>query len=168
MSEPTEDTQVKVAANAAEDFVKTFYPTLSRKKGNIASFYIKPTIANPVKPTITINGNVVADPEAVQAAIDEHEERPKYDVQSYDCQVLNSNYNVGAGDSNLGPDKDGKKMSILVLCSGSVRYPVEDEDAPRGFTESIVLVPNWESHGPQAAKGLKKWLIASQTFRTVF
>lgn len=114
-----------------------------------------------------MNGNVVADPEIFQQTLDKQKERPKYEVQSYDAHVLNDNYSIGAEDSALGPDKTGKKMSILVMCSGSVKYTLEGGDEIRAFTESVILVPNWETHKPNAAKGLKRWLIASQTFRLV-
>lgn len=158
-------------ATAAEDFVNTYYAALNGSKGhaNLTSFYLKPTETRPLKPAISMNGKVLQDAAALQTAIDDQPERSHYDVQSFDCQVLNSNYNVGAEESALGPEKDGRKMSILVLVSGSVKKMKDDvgEDA-RGFTESIVLVPNWDAYSSKAAKGLRKWLISSQTFRFVF
>jgi len=64
--------------------------------------------------------------------------------------------------------KDGRKMSILVMVNGSVKYFKENTDGEtRGFTESFVLIPNLEAQGPKAAKGAKRWLIQSQTFRLV-
>lgn len=91
-----------------------------------------------------------------------------YEVQSFDCQVINTNYNVGVDETKLDPNKDGKKMSILVMVNGSVKYFKESTDGEtRGFTESIVLVPNFEAQGPKAPKGSKRWLIQSQTFRLV-
>lgn len=38
-----------------------------------------------------------------------------YEVQSYDCHVINPNYNVGLPDNMLGPDASGKKISIMVI-----------------------------------------------------
>jgi NTF2-related export protein 1/2 len=59
-------------------------------------------------------------------------------------------------------------MSILVLVSGSVQYIQEGKDTlPRGFTENVVLVPNRDAYDPKAPRGLKRWLIQSQTFRLV-
>ncbi|KAG4439346.1 hypothetical protein IFR05_005158 [Cadophora sp. M221] len=170
MAEPTEDIEVKVATNAAEDFVNTYYAALNGSKGhaNLASFYLKPTEARPLKSQISMNGKILQDPAALQTAIDDQPERSQYDVQSFDCQVLNSNYNVGVEDNAVGPEKDGRKMSILVLISGSIKSMKDDVGGDsRGFTETIVLVPNWEAYNPKAGKGLKKWLIASQTFRFV-
>lgn len=75
---------------------------------------------------------------------------------------------MGTSESQLGPDKNGKKMSILVLVSGSAKYWKDGADSEvRGFTENVVLVPNWEAQSPNAAKGERKWLIQSQNFRLV-
>jgi NTF2-related export protein 1/2 len=92
------------------------------------------------------------------------EQIPKafYEVQSFDCHVVNPNYNVGVvDDAALAPNSDGKKMSIVVMVSGSVKYfkNSEEEEARaenRGFTETFVLVPNPEAQNPKAARGLKK------------
>jgi NTF2-related export protein 1/2 len=110
----------------------------------------------------------VADPAQLQSIFETQVAKAQYEVQSFDCQVINTNYNVGVDSTKLGPNKDGKKMSILVMVSGSVKYFKESTDGEtRGFTENVVLVPNWEAQGPKAPKGLKKWLIQSQTFRLV-
>lgn len=91
-----------------------------------------------------------------------------YEAQSFDCQVLNKNYNVGVDESNLGPNKDGKKMSIMVMVCGSVKYYKDGvEGETRGFTETFMLVPNMEAQRPNAARGLRRWLIQSQEFRLV-
>ena len=81
--------------------------------------------------------------------------------------MLNTNYNVGAPEHLLASNKDGRKLSILLMVSGGVKYQDSSESEARGFSESIVLVPNWNAQGPKAPKGLKKWLIQSQTFRLV-
>ena len=59
-----------------------------------------------------------------------------------------------------------------MMVSGGVKYAKggadeETRDEGRGFTETFVLVPNQEAHGPKAPRGLKKWLIQSQNFRLV-
>ncbi len=141
-------------------------------RAQITSFYIKPTLTSPQRPDITLNGNIFSDPSEVQKIFETQIPKAHYEVQSFDCHAINPNYNVGVDDAALGPNKDGKKMSIVVMVSGSVKYfkSKEDEEAraePRGFTETFVLVPNHEAHNPKAAKGLKKWLIQSQNFRLV-
>lgn len=141
----------------------TFYPTLGNpnSRSQITSFYVRPTLASPQRPDITLNGNVILEPSAVQKLFVEQIPKAFYEVQSFDCHVVNPNYNVGVDDAALGPNSDGKKMSIVVMVSGSVKYfkTSEAEEAraeSRGFTETIVLVPNQEAQGPKAAKGLKK------------
>lgn len=75
---------------------------------------------------------------------------------------------MGVDESNLGPSKDGKKMSIMVMVSGSVKYYKDGaEGETRGFTEAFMLVPNLEAQGPKAPRGTRKWLIQSQQFRLV-
>jgi NTF2-related export protein 1/2 len=155
---------------AAEKFVESYYPALNNPKGraHLTEFYIKPTESSPLQADITLNGNTVADPAQLQSIFENQVSKAQYDVQSFDCQVINTNYNVGMDDTRLGPNKDGKKMSILVMVNGSVKYFKGNTDGEtRGFTESVVLIPNFEAQGPKAPKGAKKWLIQSQTFRLV-
>ncbi len=103
-------------SEVAQNFVDTFYPTLNNQKsrGNITSFYLKPSLASPQRPDITLNGNVVSDPSEVQKIFETQIPKAQYEVQSFDCHVINPNYNVGLDDAALGPEKDGKKMSIVV------------------------------------------------------
>lgn len=150
---------------AAEDFVKSFYSALSSETSSLSSFYIKPSPSHPLQPRITINGNIIKDPETFAAILARQRERPEYEVKSFDAHALNHNYSVGADDTR--PDKDGKKMSIMVVCNGDVKYTLGGGIEQHNFTESIVLVPNWETHKPNAARGLQKWLIASHNFRHV-
>lgn len=134
----------------------------------MTTFYIKPTPTSPLKADISMNGNVLADPSELQKMFEEQVSKAFYEVTSFDCHTINTNYNIGASENNLGPDKRGKKVSILVMVSGSVRYWQDGTGGEtHGFTENLVLVPNWEAHGPKAAKNERKWLIQSQTFRLV-
>lgn len=62
-----------------------------------------------------------------------------------------------------------KTMSILVLISGNVRFG-ESRDLPqRGFSETVVLIPNpaVDQGVRRAGRGRKDWLIESQNFRLV-
>ncbi|KIN03788.1 hypothetical protein OIDMADRAFT_18029 [Oidiodendron maius Zn] len=170
MAEPADDIQVKIATDAAEKFVESYYPSLNNAKGraHLTEFYIRPTEASPLQADITLNGNTVADPAQLQSIFENQVSKAHYDVQSFDCQVINTNYNVGINETMFAPNKDGKKMSILVMVNGSVKYFRDNTDGEiRGFTETLVLVPNFEAHGPKSPKGAKKWLIQSQTFRLV-
>jgi len=150
--------------------VESYYPALNNPslRSKLTSFYIKPTDTSPLKPDITLNGNIISEPSELQSFFENQVSQAKYEVGSFDCHVINTNYNVGVREDQMGPDKDGKKMSVLVMVSGSVRYWKDGADSEtRGFTENVVLVQNLEAQGPKAAKGDKKWLIQSQTFRLV-
>lgn len=104
-----------------------------------------------------------------------------YEVQSFDCQVLNPNYPAETSANAAppqGPSTKGggaqqaataKNMSILVLISGNVRFGESRDLPPRGFSETVVLVPNQTADQGvrKAGKGRKDWLIQSQNFRLV-
>lgn len=96
-----------------------------------------------------------------------------YEVQSYDCQVINSNYITPGVEPPLAQPKGrggaasvAKTMSILVLVSGYVRFGEErtkeswDLAGNRGFSETFVLVPN-------PGREQRQFLIQSQNFRLV-
>jgi NTF2-related export protein 1/2 len=140
---------------------------LNSNRSTISSFYLQPTATSPLSADISLNGNVIPDPKAIQNFFETQMPKAHYEVQSYDVQVLNPNYNIGVADDALGPDKSGAKMSLLILVSGNVRYGGEIKDAVmRGFTETVILVPNPES-AKQKGRGAKGWLIQSQNFRLV-
>ncbi|KAI1311500.1 nuclear transport factor 2 domain-containing protein [Xylaria venustula] len=90
--------------------------------------------------------------------------------------------------------KDGDRLSFTIQVSGNIRYgkpdntptpipapatttpaitngaaapEVADDGAPieAAFNESWLLVPHWEALGRNAARGLRKWVVASQNFR---
>lgn len=186
MAEPPQDIQTKVAGNgkyapstrtrqalinpAASDFVDTYYACLNntRAKASLPDFYVKPTADSPLKPDICLNGKVVADTTELEKIFNQDVEKCHYEAQSFDCHVINTNYNVGAPENMLGPDKEGKKISFMVLVSGSARYWADGTSSePKAFSESFVMVPSREAHAPKAPRGAKKWLIQSQNFRIV-
>lgn len=125
-----------------------------------------------MKPDITLNGKVIADISELEKVFNENVDQCHYDATSFDVQVINTNYNVGAPETGLGPDKDGKKMSMLVMVSGGVRYWQDGLDRPEeeesdGFVETFIIVPNRAAYSPKAPKTTKRWLIQSQNFRIV-
>lgn len=143
---------------AATDFVKSFYPALQSNRPAIASYYAQPTT------TILFNGNSVADGNAVQDIFINQMPPTHYEVQSYDCQIINQAYPTPATAPAPSP-KSGKaavkNMSILVIVSGFVRFGPSKDLPQRGFSETFVLVPN------TATTAGKEWLIQSQNFRLV-
>jgi NTF2-related export protein 1/2 len=118
-----------------------------------------------------LNGKVIADMEELQNTFSKRIDRCHYDPSSWDCHVINKNYNVGAAESALAPEKDGTKMSFMVMVTGSVKFWMDGheklDEEPNGFAESFILVPNREAYSPKAPKNTKKWLIQSQNFRRV-
>jgi NTF2-related export protein 1/2 len=144
---------------AATAFINHYYPALNTKRGILSSFYILPTPLAPQVADISLNGNLVSSPSELQILFETQMPKAHYEAQSYDCQVLNPNYNIGAIDADLAPDTTGRKMSLLLVVSGYVKYGEAREAKMRGFTENFILVPNMD----RAAE--RKWLIQSQNFR---
>lgn len=102
----------------------------------------------------------MADGKAVQDIFMNQMPPTHYEVQSYDCQIINPAYPTPATGGKPGNKPAVKNMSILVIVSGYVRFG-ETKDLPqRGFSETFVLEPN-------PAKSGKEWLIQSQNFRLV-
>ncbi|OAX83394.1 hypothetical protein ACJ72_02236 [Emergomyces africanus] len=179
MAEMTEDILTKISTDAATDFVQSFYPALQSARNTIATYYApSPTLSK-----ILFNGNVVADGPSVQDIFTNQMPPTHYEVQSYDCQIINPNYPAMAAASPgtaaaAGPRAKpvsssamAKNMSILVTVNGFVRFGEErapGDLANRGFSETFVLVPNESpgAGGPKA-RARKHWLIQSQVFRLV-
>lgn len=161
---------------AATAFVQSFYPALQSARDTIASFYA-PT---PVLSKLLFNGNIVADGPSVQEIFTNQMPPTRYDIQSYDCQIINTNYPAlpASSSSAVTAASAARNMSILVLVNGSVRFGVEVEPGDstnRRFSETFVLVPNAAAAAAAAATGgapkereqEKRWLIQSQNFRLV-
>lgn len=146
---------------AATEFVQSFYPALQSNRAAIASFYSQPTS------TILFNGNAVADGNAVQEIFVNQMPPTHYEVQSFDCQVINPTYPTPTTSGVKLPNQTTvKDMSILVVVSGYVRFG-ESRDLPqRGFSETFMLVPNPTADAPKG-KRRREWLIQTQNFRLV-
>ncbi|KLJ07007.1 hypothetical protein EMPG_17506 [Blastomyces silverae] len=175
MAQVTEDTLTKISTEAASDFVQSFYPALQSARNTIASYYAPaPTLCK-----ILFNGNVVADGSSVQEIFANQMPPAHYEVQSYDCQIINTNYPAMTAASStatasakpLSSSAVARNMSILVIVNGSVRFGEErgpGDLSNRGFSETFVLVPNTQADaGGLKARGKKHWLIQSQNFRLV-
>lgn len=115
-------------------------------------------------PAIVYNGNMIADAATLQGLFQRDMPRTHYEVQSYDCHVLNPDYVVDGIQG--GSAASGKNMTILVAVSGFVKYGGRDATA-RGFSENFVLVPNHDATAKGRARNSKEWLIQSQNFRLV-
>ncbi|KKK13931.1 nuclear transport factor 2 domain protein [Aspergillus ochraceoroseus] len=140
----------------------SFYPALQSNRAVIASFYSTPTS------TILFNGNAVADGNAVQDIFVNQMPPTHYEVQSFDCQIINKSYPTPTPSGVKLPNQiTTKDISILVIVSGFVRFG-ESRDLPqRGFSETFVLVPYSSADGPKGKRKQRDWLIQTQNFRLV-
>lgn len=50
---------------------------------------------------------------------------------------------------------------------GATPTPAEADPPEQPFNEAFLLVPHWEAWGRNAARGLRKWVISSQNYRTL-
>ncbi|KAF7718050.1 Nuclear transport factor 2 (NTF2) domain-containing protein [Penicillium ucsense] len=158
MAKVTDDTLTKVSTDAATELVNSFYPALKNDRSSIASFYL------PTPTSILFNGNTVADGAAVQEIFQNQMPEASYEVQSFDCQIMNRAYpTTTAAGLKPASEMGVKDMSILVMASGHVRYGESRDQPLRGFSETFVLVPNPSSD----RKRRRDWLIQSQNFRLV-
>ena len=153
---------------AAQKFIDRYYRALnnSTERATLASFYIQPTPLSPLPADISLNGNIVQSPLDLQNIFLDTIPAAHYEVQSFDCHVLNTNYNIGANDTDFAPDATGRKMCIALIVSGYVKYGEARDTKMRGFTENFILVPNFQA-GIGSPHDMKKWLIQSQNFRIV-
>lgn len=119
---------------------------------------------NPL-PAIVYNGRVFPDADSFQTMV---EEMPpaRYEVQVFDCHVLNPNYTAEGAEPN--PVPSAKNMSIVLLVGGTITLGEPSDAEVRGFSESIVLIPNTKAAVTKGqGKKVKEWLIQSQIFRLV-
>ncbi len=153
---------------AAEKFVASYYNALSSSRNTISSFYIPPATMpdGKVLPTIVFNGNVIPDASAFQKMFEKEMPTADYDIQSYNCHMINPNYTAIGSEGT--PSTTGKNMTMLLMASGSVSYGNSSDGDKRVFSENIVLVPN-PTNPTSKGKGSnrKGWLIQSQNFRLV-
>lgn len=153
---------------AATNFVESYYPALQSARHTIASFYIKPSTMQGGKalPTIIMNGNTVESGAAVQEIFEKQMPAARYEVQSFDCHILNPCYLPP--EATQSDNKSGKQCTLLALVSGVVTFGTPREDPQRGFSETFVLVPNNDQSGPRGRGAKRKdFLIQSQNFRHV-
>ena len=117
-------------------------------------------------PAIVFNGKVIPNATALQEMFEKEMPPTRYDVQSYDCQVLNPQYGLNFDSSQDG--SDGNYMSILIIVNGNVRMgPLKDSET-RGFCETFVLVPkSLDQNLKPGSKSVTGWVIQSQNFRLV-
>ncbi|KAL9061734.1 MAG: hypothetical protein Q9206_000357 [Seirophora lacunosa] len=120
---------------AAQYFVESYYLALNSHRDSITSFYMAAAEMPGGKPlpSISFNGNQIPNAAAMQTMFEQQMPPSHYEVQCYDCHVVNPNY-VAEGTQGW-PAKTGKNMTILVAVSGYVKYGNIKEAKPRGFNQ---------------------------------
>lgn len=161
-------TSVPNPCTVAQKLVDSYYPALQSKSNSLASFYTVAKIMpdGTSSPSIVLNGNLIPSPAEMLSIFQNEMPAARYEVQSFDCHVMNPNFIAENSKSTVS--SSGKNMTILVIVSGYVKYG-ESRDVPtRGFSENFVLVPNPDvDHVKNKGKYVKDWLIQSQNFRLV-
>ena len=106
----------------------------------------------------------MADGKAVQEIFVNQMPPTRYEIQSYDCQIINRAYPTptASGEVKNPQQISVKDMSVLVIVSGCVQFG-ERGINQRGFSETFVLVPNPNTKARQKSG----WLVQSQNFRLV-
>ncbi|KAI5461638.1 nuclear transport factor 2 domain-containing protein [Mariannaea sp. PMI_226] len=166
---PDHDTQVKASSEAADIFVSHYYQAINSKSA-LLPFYINTSPRYGMQADISINGAVVASPEAYLQLLQAQGPGVHYEIESFDAHVMNPSFQLGAPENvydGAKVEKNGGRMSIAVTIMGRVKYGKDREAPQKMFNETFVLVPNWESMVRNAPRGLKRWLIMSQNFRAL-
>ena len=134
----------------------------------IASYYVRNQTFPDGKtvPNIIWNGNQLQDPDEFQRQFVNEMPYTHFDTQSLDCHILNPEY--PGSEKSTGKQDLSKSMSIVVSINGSVRLEERHNGPLRGFSETLVLVPNTEKAAGKSSTAHKKnWLIQQQTLRFV-
>lgn len=180
MSYPSEDTEVKVSSDGAQNFVEWYYRDLNDGRP-LAPYYINSNTkyaSAGQTAEITINGAHLADPSEFEALLEKQRSsagggkpRVRYDVDSFDAHVINDDYLTAAPEHvrAKGPDRAGGRISMVVSVLGVLHLGAEPEAAParKAFSDVFVLVPNWDARGRNPPRNVKRFLIASQNYRTL-
>lgn len=192
MSYPTEETEVKISSEGAQTFVDWYYRDLNEARP-LSSYYVNSSAKYSnagVSADITINGAHLANPGDYEALLEEQrggssasngatdssqsrrstgKPRVRYEVDSFDAQVINDDYLIAAPEyiTSKGPDRTGGRISILVSVMGILHLDTEPEATRKTFNEAFVLVPNWDARGRNPPRNVKRFLISSQNYRSL-
>ncbi|EON66682.1 hypothetical protein W97_05928 [Coniosporium apollinis CBS 100218] len=174
MAEIRADVLTKVSAEVAETFVDAYYTALQGSRNTISSYYTpRKTLSDGrIVPVIVWNGNHIPDAAAMQKMFEETMPYTYYDVQSLDCDFVNTGLAkeaATAANADVVSKKELEQHSpVVVIVGGYVRLEEAREGPMRGFSETFVLVPNEEKvAGKGKGKEGRAWLIQNQNFRYV-
>ncbi|KAK0383712.1 hypothetical protein NLU13_9623 [Sarocladium strictum] len=169
MTLPSLEQEVRASSDAAETFVGNYYQAVNNNNP-LTPFYINASNKYSAPADISINGAVVPTPEDYQKLLEAQGHGVRYDVESLDAQVMNPSFQYGAPEAvqnNPQAEKNGQRMSIVVMVTGKVQFGKSREAPQKMFNETFVLVPNWDALKKNPPRGIRKWLIMSQNFRAL-
>lgn len=168
MATLTETDLTRVSTDAVEHFTDAYYTALNGSRKNITSYYV-PTImpaSGRGLPSINYNGELMLDASVLQQRFEKDMPWTHFEVQSLNVHVMNPSLTA---DAKTKRDAE-RNMALVVQVSGWVRFGERQSGPMRGFSDSLILVPNKEEVGGRGTAkqdhGMR-WLIQSQNFRLV-
>lgn len=190
---PTAETLVKASSDSAQKFIDWYYQDLNDAKP-LSSYYVNASnkyAAAGVTADLTINGAHLAHPAEYELLLQQQRGggatttngaaagggprsnstrgRVRHEVDSFDVQVINDDYTLGAPEhlANQGPDRHGSRLALLVSVMGILHLGTGHDAIRKTFNEVFVLVPNWDARGRNPPRNVKRYLISSQNYRTL-
>lgn len=167
MATLTETDLTRLSTEDGERFADAYYTALNASRSQIASFYTPPTAGARPLPHISFNGELLHDASAFQERFEKEMPYTHFEPQSTNAHVMNPSIGPAAGSSKRDAEAN---VSLVVQVSGYVRLQERKEGPMKGFSDSLVLVPNKEETGGQGTgkqSAGRKWLIQTQNFRFV-
>ncbi|AEO62680.1 uncharacterized protein THITE_108034 [Thermothielavioides terrestris NRRL 8126] len=186
MAASAHETNIRCSAEAAKNFVDWYYRQVNEAKP-IAQGYVNGNAtydrAGHAPADICINGLVVATPQEWEKLLEQQRQCPKqtdpnqklvrYDVEVFNCHVINPDYRFAAPQKmlDLHAPTDGVRMMMMLTVGGTVYFGTgrnkgDGYFAKERFQDVFILVPNWDVLGKPGAKVGRKYLVASQIYRT--
>ncbi|KAK4995125.1 hypothetical protein LTR66_005004, partial [Elasticomyces elasticus] len=145
-----------------------YYTSLTSSRSTLSTFYApQTTLPNgKILPTILWNGTNIPTPTAFQSLFTaESMPYTYFEVQSLNAHVLNPSLEP-IDDDRASRNKIENNISVLVQVSGYVRLIERKEGPMRGFSDTLVLVPNREGMRGKSGVG-RRWVVQSQNLRFV-
>ncbi|OIW30254.1 hypothetical protein CONLIGDRAFT_644264 [Coniochaeta ligniaria NRRL 30616] len=187
------ENQQKAANDGASQFVEQYYLCVNGSPQPIRNFYVSSNTKYtqstlPANVDISINGAVLTGgPDEYEQMLKTQRMTPagieakvRYEVDSWDCHILNPDFAIGCPDNLLQKYDEEKKSgkttfsreyfnraSLLLQVTGTIIFGGGDKDTRKVFNDVFVLVPNWDTHVKNPSRNAKRWLILSQNFRAL-
>ena len=141
-----------------------YYEATNTRRHNVASFYVSSTPERPT--TVVFNGIDLADGRAAQDIFEQMTPQSHIEVETIDCQILNTNYLPVANNVSDGRNA-ARSCSILVNVGGIFKASNDRNEDEEDFNDSMIIVPNPDSGGHRGPRGPrhKDFLIQTQNFR---